>query len=249
MKSMIICEGSTDFALLQYYMRKAYRWDDSNVKLLEGSPKFERVRTLKKNTDTVTIGGVGGCGKIIPCFEFLLDNNRIAALQEEVFDNIVIITDRDEWETEETIKKQLTECLQKYSIETEELIGHNRWLRCCCKNGRQQEITFSVLLLVVPFETTGAMETFLLEAVAKNNAYDAGMIEKCNRFVDEVDPEKRYLNKRRYITKAKYDVYFSVRTSAGEFIERQNILKNVEWEKYTEIQKSFQKLGELSADM
>ena len=35
------------------------------------------------------------------------------------------------------------------------------------------------------------------------------------------------MNKRRYITKAKFDVYFSVRTAAEQFVERQNILKNI----------------------
>lgn len=57
--------------------------------------------------------------------------------------------------------------------------------------------------------------------------------------------EKRYLTKRRYITKAKFDVYFSVRTAAEQFMERQNILKNIEWEKYIKIQKDFEKLGDL----
>ena len=246
MRNVIICEGSTDFALLQYYLRKAYGWDDCKEKILQGSSKFNRVRTLKKNNDTVSIGGVGGSSKIIPCFKSLLDSNRISAQPEEVFDKIVIITDRDEWQTEEEIKSQVTSSLAEYSIVTEQTIEHDKWLKCSCRNGRGQEIEFSILLLIIPFETTGAMETFLLEAVAKKDTYDAAIIEKGNKFVDGIDTERRYLNKRRFITKAKFDVYFSVRTAAEQFVERQNILKNVEWEKYTEIQISFKKLEELS---
>jgi hypothetical protein len=60
-----------------------------------------------------------------------------------------------------------------------------------------------------------------------------------------VDKKKKYLNKRRYIKKAKFDVYFSVRTAAEQFVERQNILKNIPWENYTAIQESFEKLGDL----
>ncbi len=56
---------------------------------------------------------------------------------------------------------------------------------------------------------------------------------------------KRYLNKRRYVTKAKFDVYFSIRTSAEQFNERRDILKSVPWENYTFIQSSLAKLGEL----
>lgn len=246
MKSVIICEGSTDFALLQYYMRKAYGWDDSEANFLQRSSKFNKVRTLKKNNDTLSIGGTGGANKIIPCFRTLLESNRIAAMPEEIFDKIVIITDRDEWETEEELKAQVMESLQDHSITMKSMIQHDQWIQCSCINGRGEKIEFAVLLLVIPFETTGAMETFLLGAIEKKDTYDASIIKKCNAFVDSVDPEKRYLNKRRYITKAKFDVYFSVRTSAAQFVERQNILKNVEWEKYTEIQTSFQKLNDLS---
>ena len=55
-------------------------------------------------------------------------------------------------------------------------------------------------------------------------------------FVDSIDPEQRYLKKRRYATKAKFDVYFSVRTPIDQFIERRNILKDVRWENYILIQ-------------
>ncbi len=99
---------------------------------------------------------------------------------------------------------------------------------------------------MIPFEDTGAMETFLLDAVGKADSYDAQIISDCNQFVNNVDRQKKYLNKRRYITKAKFDVYFSVRTAAEQFMERQNILKNIPWEDYTSIQKGFEKLGELA---
>lgn len=99
-----------------------------------------------------------------------------------------------------------------------------------------------LLLLVIPFEDTGAMETFLLNAIANDSAYDAEIIRKGNQFVEEVDKERRYLTKRRYITKSKFDVYFSIRTAAEQFVERQNILKRVLWEQYSQIQEEFQKL-------
>lgn len=99
-----------------------------------------------------------------------------------------------------------------------------------------------LLLLVIPFEDTGAMETFLLNAIANDSAYDAEIIRKGNQFVEEVDKERRYLTKRRYITKSKFDVYFSIRTAAEQFVERQNILKRVPWEQYSQIQEEFQKL-------
>ena len=102
-------------------------------------------------------------------------------------------------------------------------------------------------MLIIPFETTGAMETFLLKCISEQDDYGARIIQKSENFVDSVDEEQRYLKKRRYITKAKFDVYFSVRTAADQFLERQNILKNVEWENYIKVQKDSEKLSQLSS--
>ena len=113
------------------------------------------------------------------------------------------------------------------------------------KNGHGKEIAVEILLLIVPFEQTGAMETFLLNAVAGEDEYDKEIINRGNTFVDSVDPEKRYLTKRRYITKAKFDVYFSVRTAAEQFVERQNILKDIPWDQYLLVQETFKKFADL----
>lgn len=246
MRSIIICEGSTDYALLQYYLRKAYGWNDSRENTLRDSTRFKMVRTLCKKHDTVSIGGAGGSNRIIPCLEQILEINRISAQPEESFDRVVIITDRDEWQTENEVKEQLMHSLQEKEITSEGPVEHNSWLTCSCENGRGREISFRILLLVIPFESTGALETFLLDAIAEKDEYDRRIIEKCRNFVDVIDPDRRYLHKRRYMTKAKFDVYFSVRTAAEQFVERQNILRNVEWEKYNKIQSSFGKLEELS---
>lgn len=107
------------------------------------------------------------------------------------------------------------------------------------------QLKFEILLLVIPLEQTGALETFLLSSIANSDEYDKKIIERCEDFVEHVDERGKYLNKRRYITKAKFDVYFSVRTPVQQYMERQNILKNVEWEKYIDIQECFQKLGDV----
>ena len=99
--------------------------------------------------------------------------------------------------------------------------------------------------MIIPFEDNGAMETFLLNAIRKNNSYDEQIIDKCNKFVDCIDPNKKYLSSPRYVTKAKFNTYFSIRLPVENFTERQDIVKKVQWEKYTKIQKDFEKLGEI----
>lgn len=130
-------------------------------------------------------------------------------------------------------------------IELDENLINNTWSNVNYNNGFQDKCELQMLILVIPFEDTGAMETFLLNAIAEEDEYDADIINKSNIFVENIDPERRYLNKRGYITKAKFDVYFSVSTASKQFVERQNILKSVPWEKYKLIQRSFEKLGNL----
>ena len=243
MKSIILCEGSSDFILLQYYMRTVYGWEDESTQIKLGS-KIKRSRTLKKDDNLLSIGGCGGCSRIIPALEDILERNSMSA-EGEAFDRVVIITDRDEVGTEEEFICKIQNSVQKYSLIPQEKIENNTWKSYEYKNGHGKKQILKMLLLVIPFEDTGAMETFLLNAIADNDAYDAEIIEKCNQFVEEIDEEKRYLTKRRYITKSKFDVYFSVRTAAEQFVERQNILKSVPWEQYSLIQKEFQKLEEL----
>ena len=98
---------------------------------------------------------------------------------------------------------------------------------------------FELYIMLIPFDENGALETYLLNCVGNNDEYDKTIIDKGNVFVDAIDPEEKYLNQRRLKTKAKFDVYFSVRTAAEQYAERQNILKSVAWEEYNTIRTDF----------
>ena len=246
MKSIILCEGSSDFTLLQYYMRKVYGWEYSNSHTIN-LDNIRRSATFSKEADLMSIGGCGGCNRIIPALGDVLESNTIATSGEQ-FDKVVIITDRDEIETEEKFIDDIKALCDEYQINLLDTLENDKWVSAEYENGHQRKQLLKLLLLVIPFEETGAMETFLLNAIAQNDEYDAEIIKKSNQFVTDIDPEKRYLKKRRYITKAKFDVYFSVRTAAEQFVERQNILKSVPWEKYELIQHEFNKLKELSSE-
>lgn len=225
MKSIILCEGGTDLTLIQYFMEKVNGW-----KYHSNRPKLfdlEQQKRFKKENKILEIGATGGCSEIPKCFSKILNSQRIGSSSEERYENIVIITDNDEIGTFDKMKVTLENLFNKYSITVENNIANDSWINCTCENGAQDIINFRVLLLIIPFDEEGALETFLLKAIASNDEYDNGIIEKGNDFVENADSERRYLTKRRYITKAKLDVYFSIRTSVEQFTERQNILKSI----------------------
>lgn len=51
MKSIILCEGSTDWVLLQYFMRKTYKWEDKRTNEQPQGKHIKRIRTMKKGED------------------------------------------------------------------------------------------------------------------------------------------------------------------------------------------------------
>lgn len=241
MNSILICEGSTDFVLIQYFMRGVFGWEDDTV-----GPVFLRPsRKFKKENKHLTIGGVGGCSRIIPNLERIIESNGLSASDTEYYEKIVIVTDRDDVETENNFMQKIEEILQRHEVLMSHEFTGNEWNSGAIRNARNEWMPLEILVLVIPFEETGALETFLLQAISEQSEYDKNIILKGNHFVDTVDPDKKYLTSRRYITKAKFDVYFSIRTPSAFFVERQNILKGIEWEKYIEVQNCFEKLSEL----
>ena len=160
MKSIILCEGSTDYALLQYFMRKVYDWQDAKTNEQASSRHFNRIRTMRKGTDVLSIAGCGGSSRILPGLDFILEQNSISNNQES-YHKIVILTDRDEVETEQEFADKITRMLSERDVKIEENVSNDKWIKCTYRNGQKKECYLDLLMLVVPFEETGAMETFL----------------------------------------------------------------------------------------
>ncbi len=247
MNYVLICEGSTDYVLLQYYMREAYGWADDITKQnsiikVQG----QKSRNLIKDGNILTIMSTGGCSRLCEGLENVLKRNKSSAPDLiDSYNKVVIVTDRDEFETEKVFTNQVEIILANYRVIHDEAIINNKWVTCEMMNSMGKKIVFSLLVMIVPFEENGAMETFLLNAISENDKYDEKIIGECRNFVDNIDSERRYLNGRRLVTKAKFDTYFSIRTPSEQFVERQNILKNIKWEQYSKIQKDFELLSDL----
>jgi len=99
MKSVIICEGSTDLVLIQYYMEKANGWKLKENREVErklersGLFGFQFLHNFVKGDNELTIGETGGCSKIIGSFGKVLERNRQSSSMEDIYSNIVVICD------------------------------------------------------------------------------------------------------------------------------------------------------------
>lgn len=70
MKSIIICEGSTDFVITAIFYARAHQWEDYRKPDILNN-NFKMIRELKRGTDSLLIGGAGGCSRIIPCADYI----------------------------------------------------------------------------------------------------------------------------------------------------------------------------------
>lgn len=177
--------------------------------------------------------------------EVLKKNEMESPEGDNYFQSIVMITDRDELDTESSFIQKIEDVLSEEMVVLADKIENNRWSQCEMKTRTGDQVQMKLLAMVIPFEEKGAMETFLLNAIARQDAYDNRIIKDCKNFVDNTDIDHKYLSKRRLITKAKFDAYFCVRTAAEQFNQRRDIIKNIPWENYAEIQKDFRLLGSI----
>lgn len=255
MKSVIICEGNTDLLLIQYFLEKAYEWDyidRSDYKsygegLLKAiKPKNDRdMKWLKdKNGNVLCLISSGGVSGIPQMLHRILEVNDLGSIVP--FDKIVIISDRDEAETEPEFSIKVTNEFSNFKISFEEPLLHNKWNKTQYINQIKNKYFLECLFLIIPFEDTGAIETFLLDALCASNAEDKVVIEQCRHFIDNIDCKGKYLKARREKTKAKFDTTFVVMTPAEAFEQRRTLLRSVPWEKYELVQNSFKELSKLS---
>ena len=69
MRSVIICEGSTDLVLIQYFMEKVNEWTLKDDRMTErrlersGLFEFQFLHNFVKGDHELTIGETGGCPK------------------------------------------------------------------------------------------------------------------------------------------------------------------------------------------
>ena len=243
MKSILICEGKTDADFLQYYMRKVNLWEDGRATTF--TPKgFTFGRVLVKNNDELSLIALNGSGDIINGVKETLEYN-INNRPNKIYNKIVFVTDNDEENTIADKLSAIDQILNAMGIVADNELENSKWTGLQYQNSMGEKLYTYFLPMIIPFANKGAIETFLLEAISQKDPYDKSIIEKGKEYVKEADPEKRYLKKRRHITKAEYEVFFAIRTTEGQFNDRRDILKGIPWEDYTNIQESFKEFAKI----
>ena len=105
--------------------------------------------------------------------------------------------------------------------------------------------TIDCLLLVIPYDCEGALETVLLNAISEN-PYDKNIVDRCRNFVKDIKPEaEKYISSNRLRLKAELSVTWAIQSPQKVFDFIDEEIRSVKWENSALLNRCFCKLVEI----
>jgi hypothetical protein len=237
MDSIILCEGRVDTALIGQYLASINGWHYSKAgKVGANFPEEDRrqiINKYKRGDHWMYLWGVGGRTRYKSPFEKILEFNSFN--KDTSFNNIVFIVDRDE-EDEASIVSEFAGYIGNDGLSC------NEWLDVTYTDKFGQEYTVRMMLIIVPFDEEGALETVMINSLAEED--DEEIIPQCVQFIDGIKSEK-YLKKRRDILKAKLSTLIAIIDPDRAVDSLVEIVEGIQWDRYRAVNQTFNKLLEL----
>ena len=245
MTRIILCEGETDLILISYYLERTKGWKYAgcpNGLKLNFSEQDNRAAYsyVNNNNDELLICAVGGKDNFGNFFNDYLSKPILRSTPDKTEYKIALVTDRDDIsieEIEQSISTQLSPIVNK--------VSNNVWKKNNVDADLGTKVKIDFLLLVIPKENTGALETVLMEALSQDE-YDANIIKQSGQFVTELKPSaERYIHENRLQLKAQLGVAFSIFNPEKTFSLFKERLVSIKWEDYPVLAECFEKLIEI----
>lgn len=241
MNKLILCEGETDAILLSYYLGKVADW-----KFCKKAPKNleiqrrngnETVNWYRKGEDYLLICGVGGKDNFGNFFETRIKKPIVAT---NAFEKIAIVTDRDD-KTVDDICEALLSSMGDFFADIQDRV----WCNNSYQDAFGMEKTVELLLVVIPKEHLGALETVMLDAISEE-PYDKNIVDKAAEFVQQMRTEAgKYIWSDRLQLKAHLGVTWAIQFPEKVFSMVNEQINNVQWEKYKVLRECFGILEEI----
>lgn len=239
MNKLILCEGKTDAILLSYYLGRVRQWmpckrGPKNYRISVDEKIGESAYWYQQGSDYLLICAVGGKNKFGSFFE---EKIRAAIKDAQVFSKMALVTDRDDRQ-EEAIEREVCQCFAPVVTQAEQ----NVWTENRYEDGYGQQQSLSFLLLVIPTDQQGALETLLLNAISED-PYDREIVRRSAAFVDEMEPyAKKYIGHARLKLKARLGVTWAIQSPGKEFDFIDEQIRSVPWENSDTLSRCFSNL-------
>ena len=242
MNSLILCEGNTDAILLSYYLNKVYGWEycrkaPSHLDIKQ-SEFEESINWYKRGDDRLLICGVGGKDKMSTFFKGKVLSPMVNS--EDRFTKIVLILDRDDKDVD-SIEAHASYVFSPVITK----MKNNVWTDNNYSDSFGLKKHVESLLIIIPPEHQGALETLMLESISEN-PYDAAIVKRAGDFVDEMqNSASRYINNNRKKLKAHLGVTWAVQYPEKVFKLMDEQIRSVAWEKSEVLHNCFRQLKKI----
>ena len=235
MIKLILCEGVTDAYFLSYYLEKTAGWKFCNKPLknlaIKATDSNESVNWYKKDDDYLLICGVGGKNNFGSFFKNKIEKPLFTA---NAFNRIAIVTDRDDC-TNEDIINELTTSIETLTLDMED----KKWKQIQYLDDFKIPSCFELLLVIIPNEHQGALETVMLDAICED-PYDKNIVDKVDVFVKQMRIDaSEYIKTDRLQLKAKLSVTWAIQSPEKVFSTIDEMIKNVKWDTYDSLRQCF----------
>lgn len=243
MKNILICEGKSDAILISYYLNKVKGWkfhgkmDKRKITIPIRNSENEEANWYTLGEDILCIWGIGGNSNFEYAIEQILRINRFAN-KEDAFDKIIIFTDRDNSINDEDVLDELGGYLEEARLQ------NNEWTDKAYLNRFQETLYTKILPIIIPFTKTGAIETFILDAICEMGEEEKQIVDRSREFISAFTLTK-YLHTQRLKTKGELAVTLGTMFPQRTFTPIDIMLTSINWEKYKTIQEGFRKLEEI----
>lgn len=244
MNNLILCEGETDAILLSYYLQRTCGWSfvkksPPGVNIKADRVHGESANWYQRGGDHLLICAVGSKNRFRCFFDEKIAPPLISS-SAAVFSKIALIVDHDD-ETEAEIIQRIQSELPLVARNAEQ----NAWVIHDYENGYHETQQLDFLLLIIPKDREGALETLLLSAISED-PYDKNIVDRSKEFVERIAPEAdRYIGKRRLVLKAYLGVTWAIQSPQKVFQFIDNQLRDTPWEKSETLRGTFEKILEI----
>ncbi len=238
MNKLILCEGKTDAILLSYYLEKTCGWKHwhapKGLDIRAEETNGESAYWYKRESECLLICGVGGKDNF---GGFFREKIQSAIVDAGAFAKMAVVTDHDD-RPEKSIISSLQASLRPIFSQIE----NGKWKPNSYENSYKQESSIDFLLVIIPSDKEGALESVLLDAISEK-AEDKTIVNRSISFVDEMQPlAYKYLVKKRLKLKACLGVTWAIQYPEKIFSFINEQIRSVKWEESQVLAKCFEQL-------
>jgi len=242
---LILCEGKTDAIFLSYYLEKVCGWTHKfsktdipkGFKMNANKTSGESVEWYRKGSEYLVICAVGGKDM----FGVFIEHKVIPAmLDSNMFSKVALVTDRDDRDIE-----SICHSIQNMFSAVIPYVKNNTWTENIFHTRSKREASVEFLLLVIPTDKEGALETLLIDSISAQE-YDKPIVQKANKYIADVEPyAAKYIGKTRLKLKACLGVIWATQypEKIFSFIDEQ--IRSVKWEDSKTISQCFKELEKI----